>query len=120
MTRVQQSRLVNLDEIKEDNAILLGGNQAWSGRVFLNVEGFHFQSGVILNSKPQPGEQAVYKPEFDSVTNHLTRDYALVLVMPNETKDKRVVLIYGIYTQGSQSAIEYLTPSAWPSCELHC
>jgi len=42
------------------------------------------------------------------VTNHLTRDYALVLVMPNETKDKRVVLIYGIYTQGSQSAIEYL------------
>jgi len=106
--RVQQSRLVNLDEIKEDNAILLGGNQAWSGRVFLNVEGFHFQSGVILNSKPQPGEQAVYKPEFDSVTNHLTRDYALVLVMPNETKDKRVVLIYGIYTQGSQSAIEYL------------
>lgn len=106
--RVQQSRLVNLDEIKEDNAILLGGNQAWSGRVFLNVEGFHFQSGVILNRSPQPGEQAVYKPEFDSVTNHLTRDYALILLLPNETKEKRVLLIYGIYTQGSQAAIEYL------------
>ena len=107
--RVQQSRLVNLDEIKEDNAILLGGNQAWSGRVFLNVEGFHFQSGVILNRTPQPGEQAVYKPEFDPVTNQLTRDYALVLLLPNETKEKRVLLIYGIYTQGSQAAIEYLT-----------
>jgi hypothetical protein len=107
--RVQQSRLVNLDEIKGDNAILLGGNQAWSGRVFLNVEGFHFQSGVILNRSPQPGEQAVYKPEFDSVTNQLTRDYAVVLMLPNETRDKRVVLIYGIYTQGSQAAIEYLT-----------
>lgn len=106
--RVQQSRLVNLDEIKEDNAILLGGNQAWSGRVFLNVEGFHFQSGVILNRNPQPGEKAIYKPEFDSVTNHLTRDYALVLMLPNETKDKRVLLIYGIYTQGSQAAIEFL------------
>jgi hypothetical protein len=106
--RVQPSRLVNLDEIKGDNAILLGGNQAWSGRVFLNVEGFHFQSGVILNSKPQSGEQAVYKPEFDSVTNQLTRDYAVVLMLPNETKDKRVLLIYGIYTQGSQAAIEYL------------
>lgn len=105
---VQQSRLVNLDEIKDDNAILLGGNQAWSGRVFLNVEGFHFQSGVILNRNPQPGERAVYKPEFDSVTNHLTRDYALVLLLPNETRDKRVLLIYGIYTQGSQAAIEYL------------
>lgn len=107
--RVQQSRLVNLDEIKGDNAILLGGNQPWSGRVFLNVEGFHFQGGVILNSNPQPGEKAVYKPEFDSVTNQLTRDYAVVLMLPNESREKRVLLIYGIYTQGSQAAIEYLT-----------
>lgn len=106
--RVQQSRLINLDEIKSDNAILLGGNQAWSGRVFLNVQGFQFQSGVIYNRNPQPGEQALYKPEFDSVTNHLTRDYALVLMLPNETGDRRVLLIYGIYTQGSQAAIEYL------------
>ena len=107
--RVQQSRLVNLEEIKGDNAILLGGNQTWSGRVFLNLQGFHFQSGVILNRNPQPGEQAVYKPEFDPVTNHLTRDYALVLMLPNEIRERRVLLIYGIYTQGSQAAIEYLT-----------
>jgi len=106
--RVQQSRLANFEEIKQDNAILLGGNQAWSGRVFLNVEGFHFQSGVILNRNPRPGEKAVYKPEFDSVTNQLTRDYALVLMVPNERKENRVLLIYGIYTQGSQAAIEYL------------
>jgi hypothetical protein len=106
---VQQSRLVNLDEIKEENAILLGGNQTWSGRVFLNIEGFHFQSGIILNRNPQAGEKAIYKPEFDSVTNQLSRDYAVVLLLPNETKEKRVLLIYGIYTQGSQAAIEYLT-----------
>ena len=107
--RVQQSRLVNLDEIKGDNAILLGGNQAWSGRVFLNKQGFQFQSGLIFNRSPHPGEQPIYKPEFDSVTNQLTRDYALVLMLPNETNDKRVLLIYGIYTQGSQAAIEFLT-----------
>lgn len=106
---VQQSRLVNFEEIKRNNAILLGGNQSWSGRVFLNVEGFHFQSGIILNNKPQPGEQPVYKPEFDPVTNQLTRDYALVLMLPNERKENRVLLIYGIYTQGSQAAIEFLT-----------
>jgi hypothetical protein len=107
--RVQQSRLVNFEEIKGDNAILLGGNQAWSGRVFLNVEGFHFQSGVIYNRSPRPGEQPVYKPEFDPVTNQLRRDYALVLMLPNERRENRVLLIYGIYTQGSQAAIEYLT-----------
>jgi hypothetical protein len=43
------------------------------------------------------------------VTNQLTRDYSLVLMLPNETKEKRVLLIYGIYTQGSQAAIEYFT-----------
>jgi hypothetical protein len=107
--RVQPSRLVNFEEIKGDNAILLGGNQSWSGRVFLNAQGFQFQSGLIFNRNPQPGEKEVYKPEFDSVTNQLRRDYAVVLMMPNERKEKRVLLIYGIYTQGSQAAIEYLT-----------
>lgn len=106
---VQQSRLVDFEEIKGTNAILLGGSQAWSGRVFLNTEGFQLQSGVILNRNPRPGEKPTYRPEFDSVTNQLTRDYALVLMLPNEKKENRVLLIYGIYTQGSQAAIEYLT-----------
>jgi len=105
---LQQSRLVNLEEIKANNSILLGGNQSWSGRVYLNVEGFHFQSGLILNRNPLPGEKPVYKPEFDPVTNQLRRDYALVLMLPNERSDNRVLLIYGVYTQGSQAAMEYL------------
>jgi len=106
--RVQPSRLVDFEQIKNGNAILLGGSQAWSGRVFLDVQGFHMQSGVILNNQPLPNERAVYKPEFDPVTNQLTRDYALILMLPNEKTENRVLLIYGIYTQGSQAAIEYL------------
>ena len=106
--RVQPSRLVNFEEIRNGNAILLGGSQAWSGRVFLETEGFHLQGGVIINRNPQPGERTEYKPEFDPVSNQLTRDYALVLLLPNQQKDNRVLLIYGIYTQGSQAAIEYL------------
>ena len=43
------------------------------------------------------------------MTNQLMRDYAVVLMLPNERREKRVLLIYGIYTQGSQAAIEYLT-----------
>jgi hypothetical protein len=106
---LRQSRLISFEEIKRGNAILLGGNQSWSGRIFLNPEGFRFQAGVILNERPRPGEKPVYKPEFDPVTNRLTRDYALVLMLPHERKENRILLIYGIYTQGSQAAIEYLT-----------
>jgi len=106
---LRQSRLVTFEEIKTGNAILLGGNQSWSGRVFLNPEGFLFQAGVIQNKNPRPGEKPLYKPEFDPVTNQLTLDYALVLMLPNEMKENRILLVYGIYTQGSQAAIEYIT-----------
>ena len=91
------------------NAILLGGNQPWSGRIFLYSEGFRFQKGLIWNKTPRPEEKPVYRPEFDPVTNRLTRDYALVLMLPNEKKEERILLIYGIYTQGSQAAIEFVT-----------
>jgi hypothetical protein len=107
--RLKPSRLVDFEEIKRGNAVLLGGNQSWSGRVFLYPEGFWFQRGIIHNMHPRPGEQPAYKPEFDPVTNGLTRDYALVLMLPNESKLERILLIYGIYTQGSQAAIQYVT-----------
>ena len=102
-------RLVDYEAVKSGNSILLGGNQSWSGRIFLYKEGFEFHNGVIFNKKPLPGEQRVYRPEFDPVTGNLSRDYGLVLMLPNDRRDQRVLLIYGIYTQGSQAAIEYVT-----------
>jgi hypothetical protein len=102
-------RLVDYEAVKSGNTILLGGNQSWSGRIFLYKDGFEFHNGVISNKMALPGEQAVYRPEFDPVTGNLSRDYALVLMLPNERRDQRVLLIYGIYTQGSQAAIEYVT-----------
>jgi hypothetical protein len=107
--RVKAARLVDFETVKRSNAILLGGNQSWSGRIFVYSEGFAFHVGLISNKAPRAGEQAIYKPEFDPLTNSLRRDYALVLMLPNENRDKRILLVYGIYTQGSQAAIEYVT-----------
>ncbi len=107
--RVKESRLVDYEMVKRGNIILLGGNQSWSGRIFLYPEGFWFHAGVIHNKNPHPGELPLYKPEFDPITNSLRKDYALVLMLANEKRDQRILLIYGIYTQGSQAAIEYVT-----------
>jgi len=107
--RLIQSRLVTFEELKQGNAILLGGSQSWSGRVFLTPEAFRLEAGVIQNNNPRPGEEPIYRPQFDPVTNHLTLDYALILMLPNEIKENRILLVYGIYTQGSQAAIEYIT-----------
>ena len=107
--RANVGRLVDYETVKSGNTILLGGNQSWSGRIFLYHDGFEFHNGVISNKRPLPGEQDVYRPEFDPVTGNLSRDYGLVLMLPNTRRSQRVLLIYGIYTQGSQAAIEYVT-----------
>ncbi|MFN3325175.1 MAG: hypothetical protein ACK5AZ_16900 [Bryobacteraceae bacterium] len=110
--RVKPSRLVDFEDVRRGNTILLGGNQSWSGRIFVYPQGFRFLAGVIHNKSPRPGERDMYKPEFDPVSNSLRRDYALVLMLPNEKPEHRILLIYGIYTQGSQAAIEYLTSAS--------
>lgn len=106
---VKPARLVDFDALKRGNAIMLGGTQGWSSRIFLYPDGFSLHAGVIENKHPQPGEQPVYKPEFDSLTNSLRRDYALVLMLPNLNPEHRILLTYGIYTKGTQAAIEYVT-----------
>jgi hypothetical protein len=90
---VKAGRLVDFESVKLGNTILLGGNQSWSGRIFLYPEGFEFHAEVISNRRPRAGEQTLYKPEFDPVTNSLRRDYALVLMLPNQRRDQRILLI---------------------------
>ncbi len=107
--QVKPTRLVDFEALKRGNAILFGGNQSWSGRIFLYPEGFRMQAGVIANKTPRRRELSVYKPEFDAVTNGLRRDHALILMLPNENHDQRILLAYGIYTQGTQAAMEYIT-----------
>jgi hypothetical protein len=107
--QAKAGRLVDFEAVKNSNTILLGGSQSWSGRIFLYKDGFELRNGVVSTEKPLAGEKAIYAPEFDPVTGNLSRDYALVMMLPNERRDRRVLLIYGIYTQGSQAAIDYVT-----------
>lgn len=106
---INAARLVDTESLKRTNVIVLGGNQSWSGRVFVYREGFEMHDGIFAAKKPLPGEQAFYKPEFDAVTGNLSRDYGVILMLPNERQDQRVLVLYGIYTQGTQAAIEFVT-----------
>jgi len=107
--RLKPSRLVDLEEVRRGNAILLGGNQLWSNKVYQYPEGFQFTASVIKNPRPQKGEPAIFHPQFDPVTQELNLDYAIIMRLPNEKKDQYILLMYGIYTQGSQAALEYVT-----------
>jgi hypothetical protein len=106
---LKPSRLVDFEELRRSNAILLGGNQLWSNKVYQYPEGFQFEASVIKNPHPKEGEPSVYKSEFDPITQQLSRDYAIIMMFPNEHKDQQILLLYGIYTQASQAALEYVT-----------
>jgi hypothetical protein len=109
MIRVKTSRLTDYSEIQGGNTIILGGGNAWSNRVFVNPTGFYVGKGVFKNNAPGPGEAGAYAPRFDPVTNRLTQDYALILMQPNHTKRERLLFLYGLYTQGTEAAAEYVT-----------
>ncbi len=106
---LKPSRLVDLEELRRGNAILLGGNQLWSNRVYQYAGGFQFEASVIKNPHSQKGEPSVYKSEFDPITQQLSRDYAIIMMLPNERREQRILLLYGIFSQGSQAALEYVT-----------
>ena len=107
--RVKSGRLTDYTEIQGGNAIIVGGGNTWSNRVFATLPGFNVSSGVFKNDAAKPSEPSVYAPAFDPVTNRLTQDYALILMKPNHTKQERLLLLYGLYTQGTQAAAEYVT-----------
>jgi hypothetical protein len=109
MIRVKTARLTNFTEIQGGNTIFLGGSNQWTDRVFPNAQGFSVSEGVFKNNSPRPGEQSLYRPNFDPITNHLIRDYALVLMLPNQAKGERLLFLDGVYTQGVQAAAEYVT-----------
>jgi len=78
--------------------------------IFLPIRWPHVSLEDADREARSPASGAAKAPTADQgIGSAMRRDYALVLILPNERKDKRVLLIYGIYTQGSQAAIEYLT-----------
>ncbi len=107
--RVKTGRLTDYAEIQSGNTIILGGGNPWTNRVFISSPGFSVSGGAFKDNAPRPAEPSVYAPKFDSVTNRLTQDYALILMGPNPTKQERLLLLYGLYTQGTQAAAEYVT-----------
>jgi len=109
MIHVKTGRLTDFKEIQSGNAIILGGGNAWSNRIFVKPPGFYVGEGVFKDSARGPTEASMYAPKFDPATNRLIQDYALILMEPNHTKQERLLLLYGLYTQGTEAAAEYVT-----------
>jgi hypothetical protein len=108
---LKQSRNVGADDLKDHDAILLGSVYAnqWARPLSIR-ENFVFTTRTsIENRVPQPGEQREYVSLFDQRTGALLEDYALITVVPGVAGTNAVMSLAGIYSEGTQAAVEYVT-----------
>lgn len=108
---LKQSRTLSAEDLKNRNVIMLGGAWVndWSGKLPDDEDFAYSVNATILNRNPQPGEEREYVPQFDSRTGGLLTDYALITIKPNLTAANKVMVLSGIYSQGTEAAVEFVT-----------
>jgi hypothetical protein len=108
---LKQSRFVSASDLKYKNVILLGSIYVneWSRKLPAGERFSYTYSATIENREPQPGEEHIYRPQFDEQTGELREDYALITVKPNVSGEHAVMILAGIYSEGTEAAAEFIT-----------
>lgn len=120
--RVRRSLLLSWDDVKNENIVMLGSPvENLLLRNLPQAQDFEFRSnnelGVIelINLRPQPGEEDVYRPRIERVrgegpaTMTVKEDYALVSLIKGLGEQNKLFILAGITTHGTHAAAEYVT-----------
>lgn len=105
---LKRSMLVTWDEAKLNNLIFIGSvAENPSLRVLPSSRDFTMMAtdayAGIVNHHPKPGEPAIFqRPE-----HPLTRDYAILALMPGLQPGKKMLVFSGLTTLGTQAAVEF-------------
>jgi hypothetical protein len=112
--QVKRSRLVTSYDLKNHNVILIG-----AGRENLAVEGLHLKQGYVFETQRHAmwsnrivdtmGGARVYSLERDPGSGSLKTDFALFSVMPGIAPGRKIMLLAGLTTSGTQGAAEFAT-----------
>jgi hypothetical protein len=114
---VKQSRMVNEDDVKRYNLILLGGRL---------VNNWTLRLGADLTLTPDargipPGLEARYQTAFDPKTGQLISDRGLIAMRRHPSTGHWLLFLYGKHTQGTRGAVEgaiderFLAGLHWPA-----
>jgi hypothetical protein len=112
---LKQSRTLSAEDLRKHNVILLGGVwvNEWSSKLTRSVDFVFTNKATIENRNPQTGEEPEYIPQFDRRTGGLIVDYAVITVKPNIADANQVMLLAGIYSQGTEAAAEFVTNKSY-------
>jgi hypothetical protein len=110
-TILKQSRSVGPQDLKSYDVILLGSVYAnqWSKPLSVKENFVYTNRSSIENLDSRPGEEREYKSVFNQQTGSLVEDYALVTVTPGFSGEKTVMVLAGIFSEGTEAAAEFVT-----------
>ena len=109
---IRYSRDLSLDDLKHDNAILLGSihTNPWI-ELFQNQLNFSLEyhpevnDSLVINRHPLSGESPVYKNAWADASH---RTYAVLAFVPSLDRSGNVVLVEGLTMAGTQAAADLL------------
>jgi hypothetical protein len=113
--RSTESRLLNWEDLRNGNFILLGHNEAnpWVDKL---LHKFPFRLGdsqgvrrYIENTSPAPGEKPSYFKEAATTNVDPVVEYGLVSMLPGLDDRHLLLLVTGLDGQASQMAAEFLS-----------
>jgi hypothetical protein len=119
---LKQSRTASAEDLKNYNVILLGSIwvNEWTSKEPVKESFVYSDSATILNLEPQAGEEREYKPKFNEATGKLIEDYALITVKPGLSGKNSMMILAGIYSEGTQAAAEFATSKYYlPTLNQH-
>jgi hypothetical protein len=105
---LKRSPLVTWDEARSRNLIFIGSiAENGSLKLLPSTQDFTLtatpDAAGIINHHPAPGEPQIYlRPE-----HPLTKDYAIVALLPGVQPDNKMFVFSGLTTLGTQAAVEY-------------
>jgi hypothetical protein len=120
---VKRVRLLTTDDLKAHNVVLLGSSQENRAVAELHLGQsyvFDFPSGSrsswagrIFDKRAVPGASAAsWSVQRDPKTKALLTDYAVFAVVPGVAPNRRVMMLAGLTTSGTQGAAEFATSSS--------
>jgi hypothetical protein len=119
-SRVKRSLLLNWEDLKTENIVVLGSPaENFFLRDLPQKQDLIFKpmpddkgnkSFGIVNTKPQPGEKERYLAKQEGPSrSQISEDYAVISLLQGLDGKKRMLILAGITTLGTQAAAEYVT-----------
>jgi hypothetical protein len=114
-TLLKQSRSIGSEDLRDHDVILLGSvySNQWSKPLSIKENFVYSTRATIENLAPAQGEQSEYKAVFDDRAGTLIEDYALITVTPGVTGERTVMVLAGIYSEGTEAAADFVTNASY-------